>query len=162
VILVTVGTYAPFERLIKTVDAWAARRNRKDVVAQIGRQRWSPQYLQWTTFLTPQDLDRKMQEASAVISHAGAGTIIRALELGKPLLVMPRRRHLHEVPSDHQLALVRHAQTLGNIAVALDEEEMSIKLDTIDTLSAGKCISPLISDGLLEAVRAFINDEPGA
>ncbi len=35
-ILVTVGTDGPFDRLIRIVDDWACRNNRSDIFAQIG------------------------------------------------------------------------------------------------------------------------------
>ena len=59
------------------------------------------------------------------------GTILTALELGKPLLVMPRRAALGEHRNDHQLATVRRFAELGSVEVALDESELALKLDDL-------------------------------
>jgi len=57
------------------------------------------------------------------------GTIITALELDKPILVMPRRGDLGETRNDHQLATARRLHALGLIEVALDEAELRSRLD---------------------------------
>ena len=41
-IFVTVGAQMPFDRMCKAVDAWAAKRGRSDVFAQIGETEWRP------------------------------------------------------------------------------------------------------------------------
>ena len=68
-----------------------------------------------------------MLAADAVVAHAGIGTILGALELGKPTVVMPRRAALGEHRNDHQLATARRFSGPG-IAVALDEHELAAEL----------------------------------
>ena len=52
---------------------------------------------------------------TAIVAHAGMGTILTALEIGKPLLVMPRRAALGEHRNDHQLATARRFADLGEL-----------------------------------------------
>ncbi len=59
-----------------------------------------------------------MQAATAIVAHAGMGTILTALEMGKPLLVMPRRAALGEHRNDHQLATASRFAELGRVKVA--------------------------------------------
>ena len=103
-ILVTVGAQMPFDRLVRTVDDWAGRAGRSDVFAQIGHTRWRPRHLQWTAFIEPDEFRARAREAAVLVAHAGTGSILTALELGRPILVMPRRADLRETRNDHQIA----------------------------------------------------------
>ena len=102
-IFVTVGAQMPFDRLVKAVDQWAASQGRGDV-AQIGSTDYRPSAIQWTRFLDPEKFKHRFETAKVVVAHAGTGSIITALQLGKPILVMPRRANLRETRNDHQVA----------------------------------------------------------
>src|SRR5690349_506002 len=95
-IFVTVGAQMPFDRLVRCVDHWAAGRGRRDVFAQIGPTAWRPENIEFVQFMEPPEFRARVTEAKAVVAHAGMGSIITALELGKPILVMPRRGDLRE------------------------------------------------------------------
>ena len=66
-----------------------------------------------------------------MISHAGMGSIITALELGKRIIVMPRRANLGEHRNDHQLATAKRLSEQGRIMVAFTEQELVDKLDQL-------------------------------
>ena len=117
-IFVTVGGQLPFDRLIRAVDRWASDDRRDDVFAQIGRTAFRPGSIRYTSFLVPSDFRRCLDEADYVISHAGIGTILSALERGKPLLVVPRQARFGESVNDHQVATARHFAERGMVAVA--------------------------------------------
>ena len=89
-IFATVGSQESFDRLIRAVDEWAILRGRDDVFAQIGGSTLQPKHIKFTKFLEPNEFNRVIREASVIVAHAGMGSIISALELGKPLVVMPR------------------------------------------------------------------------
>ena len=72
-----------------------------------------------------------MVAADAIVAHAGMGTILTALELGKPLLVLPRRASLGEHRNEHQLATARRFADTGRLAVAFDESELAQRLDEL-------------------------------
>ena len=97
-----------------------------------------------------------MRDADAIVAHAGMGTILSALELGKPLLVMPRVAALGEHRNDHQLATAKRFAETGHVAVAEDAEALIVKLDELDALTAHDRISRYASDDLLGALGAFI------
>ncbi len=75
--------------------------------------------------------DDRFQRASAIISHAGMGAITMALDHGKPLLVMPRQRRLHEVVNDHQAALAEKFAALGHLLLARDETQLRAKVEQL-------------------------------
>ncbi len=149
----------PFDRLVRTVDQWAARAGRGDVFAQIGPTEWRPSHVAWKQFLEPAAFRAQLAEASVIVAHAGMGSIITALEAGKPILVMPRRGDLRETRNDHQVATALRFRELGRIAVAMDEAELHVKLDELNALSPGQRLGASASPELIRRVRAFIDGD---
>ncbi len=158
-IFVTVGANTPFDRLVQCVDEWAASRGHDDVFAQIGRTDYRPAHLQWTERLSPVEFRETLARASVVVAHAGMGTILLALEMGVPVLVMPRRAGLGEQRNDHQLATARHLAERGLVHVAIDAEELRGRLDQLAGLDAHEPIAPVAPRRLIERIRRFIEEE---
>jgi UDP-N-acetylglucosamine transferase subunit ALG13 len=128
-IFLTVGTILPFDRLVWAVDeAVAAKVITTPVLAQIGRTGWRPRHLAWVATLEKAEFDRKVAEADFVISHAGMGSIMIALEHGKRLLAMPRRKCYREAVNDHQVACARRFAEMGHLLVAADTDELPQRL----------------------------------
>jgi UDP-N-acetylglucosamine transferase subunit ALG13 len=87
------------------------------------------------------------------------GSILTALQFGKPILVMPRRGDLRETRNDHQVATAERFAALGKIAVARDETEIAEQMDRLSELRSTQKIGPHASEQLIGAIRAFINQE---
>lgn len=156
-ILVTVGAQMPFDRLVKVVDRWAGERRRDDVFAQIGPTDFRPSNMQWTNFLEPEEFMRRVEAAKAIVAHAGTGSIITALQSGKPIIVMPRRASLRETRNDHQVATAEQFRRFDSIVVAWDEAELADKLAGVDELAGRRAVGSHASRELLGAIRAFID-----
>jgi len=158
VIFVTVGAQMPFDRLVKAVDQWAGENGREDIYAQIGQSDYRPSNIQWTKFLKPDEFKRKYEAASVIVAHAGTGSIITALQMGKPILVMPRRADLRETRNDHQIATSEQFQHFYSVKVAWDENELFTRMNSIDGLKGSERIESYASCELAEAIRGFIED----
>ena len=158
-IFVTVGTQLPFDRLIKAIDHWASQNRTADVFAQIGPTKYEPQNIQWSRFIDAEGFRKRVEQADAIVAHAGMGSIITALELAKPIVVMPRCAHLGEHRNDHQVATAKRFQAQGSIHVAFDETEMSQKLRQIEQLEVLGDICSEASPQLISAVQEFIHGE---
>jgi len=157
-IFVTVGTDAPFDRLITTVDQWAGENGRQDVVAQIGRSDLRPRFMRaYHQFLDPPQFAEHFASAEFVIAHAGMGTILSALRYGKPLIVMPRRATLGEQRNEHQLATARRLSEMGKVTVAFDETELASRLMQLEPLRAVDPIGPYADPRLIAGLREFIH-----
>ncbi len=155
-IFVTVGHQMPFDRMIRAVDAWAGARDGAQVFAQIGQTDYVPTNIEWAATIHPEEFRQRVRDAEAVVAHAGMGTILTALELKTPIVVMPRRGALRETRNDHQLATAERLRELGRLHVAMDEIELSSMLDQIASLPAPRALSPAASPQLLRAVADFI------
>lgn len=156
-IFVTVGAQMPFDRLVKAVDQWAGESGRNDVFAQIGQSEYRPMNIQWTKFLQPEEFKCRYADAQVIVAHAGTGSIITALQLGKPILVMPRRADLRETRNDHQIATSEQFRRFESVAVAWDVQELMAKLGGIGDLRGSQKIESSASLGLIEAIREFID-----
>jgi UDP-N-acetylglucosamine transferase subunit ALG13 len=158
VIFVTVGAQTPFDRLVKAIDQWARTQGRSDVFAQIGRTGYRPAHIEWAPFLEPEEFKRRCAAARAIVAHAGTGSIITALQLGRPILVMPRRASLRETRNDHQLATAERFARFASVAVAWDESELAERMQRIDGLAGRPALGEHASRQLLAAIRDFIDD----
>lgn len=122
-IFVTVGSQLPFDRLIATIDEIAPRLP-EPVFAQIGDSDYEPRHLEWVRLLPATEFDRYADMARVLVSHAGIGTILWALNHRKPIAVVPRRAALHEHRNDHQMATARHMRGRPGIVVVERPEEL--------------------------------------
>lgn len=155
-IFVTVGAQLPFDRLIRTVDEWAASAP-KEVFAQIGKSNYQPQNIAYKPFLLPQDYKEYFEKAELIVAHAGMGTIISALELNKPLLAMPRLKKYGEHRNDHQVATAKRFLAMDYISVAFDDLELIVKLGEYDWRKIKERNKRHeVSSSLIEAIRAFV------
>jgi UDP-N-acetylglucosamine transferase subunit ALG13 len=158
-IFVTVGTQLPFSRLVSSVDYWAQQNPQARVFAQIGMSKYTPTALEWTRQLGPQEFQQRMQSASMVVSHAGIGSIISALELGKPVLVLPRQAKFGEHRNDHQLATAERFKDKQMVQVAYDEDELLSRLDLLTEERPQSQIASHAAPQLLKRIRNFIHSE---
>jgi UDP-N-acetylglucosamine transferase subunit ALG13 len=128
-ILLTIGTHEPFDRLVQAMDRIAASLFNVSVVAQIPSSCYNVKNMKTLSFISPLEFDKLLNDASLIVSHAGMGTIISALQKGKPIVVMPRTAALGETRNDHQLATARNYEALNYLHVANTEFDLSNKIE---------------------------------
>ena len=156
-IFLTVGTQLPFDRLVMAVDEWAHHRANSRVFAQIGRSAYSPLHMEWRPLLSPEETNAKCREASLIVGHAGVGTILTALEMGKPIIVMPRQYHFQEHRNDHQTATAEFFEKSGQVLVAKDKEDLFQKLNRVESQVTVPPIASHASGRLLEMLKQFVD-----
>lgn len=128
-IFLTVGTQFPFDRLVRGIDqAFNDGLIGEEIFAQIGESSYKPRNFESVASLEKKVFDKCLKEASSIISHAGMGTIIMALDNEKPLLAMPRSKKYGEVVNDHQAAIARKFEELGHLLVAYQINELPVKI----------------------------------
>lgn len=155
-IFVTVGTQQPFDRLVQAVDAWAAQSG-VDVLAQIGLSKYQPRHIRAVRFMSTVEYAQAVQQADALVAHAGMGSLITALEFGKPIVVMPKRADLKETRGDHQFATARHFCEPRSIPVVNTDEELFAALNEIGSGGTSSCARfSQPSPELLQAIRSFV------
>ncbi|XP_061582315.1 UDP-N-acetylglucosamine transferase subunit ALG13 homolog [Cololabis saira] len=111
-VFVTVGTTS-FDELVESITSTEATQKLKArgyerLVVQVGRGSYLPDadscpHLRLEAFRFKDSIAEDMRQADLVISHAGAGSCLEALDAGKPLLVVVNDKLMN----NHQLELAK-------------------------------------------------------
>ena len=97
----------------------------QEVFGQItDRSAYRPQHFAFVGQLDAVSYRQKCLEARCLVSHAGMGSIITALDLSKPIVIVPRRGHLQETRNDHQYSTAREFRGKPGIFLAEDETRL--------------------------------------
>ncbi len=104
-IFVTVGSRNyPFDRLFKKLDSlYEEGILTEPMFAQIGTSTYKPKYYEYRDFISPEEFDEKIQDADIVVSHGASGSIMKALNAGKKVIVVTRLEKYGEHINDHQI-----------------------------------------------------------
>ncbi|SFJ56201.1 glycosyltransferase [Celeribacter neptunius] len=133
-IFLTVGTQLPFDRLVRSVDDWAATHPDMTVVAQIGAvgtEGYHPKHMESRASMPSAEYDQMCRDARLIIAHAGTGSFIKAQTVGTPILAMPRKGALGEHRNDHQMATAAHFKNRSGIHIVHEDTEMAAAIDTL-------------------------------
>lgn len=112
-IYVTVGTlFLDFARLIRKMDDIAAATGER-VIVQRGLATTVPSHCEHFDFKPHEDVLELQRAARVIVCHAGIGSILDALEVRRPLILVPRLRRYNEHLTDHQLDVARAIERRG-------------------------------------------------
>lgn len=121
-ILVTTGTNgAPFDRLLRGVDGLDAR---EALVVQHGPSGVRPHGASCAAYLPFDVLVSCVRRARAVVTHAGAGSVVVALANGRRPFVVPRLARYGEAVDDHQVGFARRLADAGLVALVNEPERL--------------------------------------
>lgn len=154
-IFVTIGTQLPFDRLIRIIDNLAPQLN-EEIIAQVYKCGFTPKNIKTVEFIAPDEFNSLFDKARLIISHAGMGTILSALQKNKPIIVFPRIAALGEHRNEHQLATARKFKEMRTVNVAMDEEELTALLLNGE-LTALQHIGNSASPSLIQSIEDFID-----
>jgi UDP-N-acetylglucosamine transferase subunit ALG13 len=126
-IFVTVGSAEKgmeFERLVEKMDQIAGVIS-EPVIFQIGSASYVPKNAQFFRYIPYGEMFEYFWKAKVVVGHCGCGTVIQTLEVGTPLIVVPRRAALGEHDrDDHQMILAKRLETHQGVRVVYDIEDL--------------------------------------
>jgi UDP-N-acetylglucosamine transferase subunit ALG13 len=123
-IFVTVGSVFGFDRLIKAMDSWAQENKSVEVFAQIGDGGYVPKNMRWTKMLLPAEFKATTAAAKLIVAHAGMGSFFTAMEVRKPIVMMPRLADLNEHTTDHQVHTLNWLKEKPGVFAAHHESEL--------------------------------------
>ncbi len=135
-IFVTVGLhYQGFDRLIMKMDVLAGMIS-EEVVMQIGSTSDKPKNAKYFDFVDDdEDILQLFKEARVIISHAGAGTLLNALNFRKPIIAVPRQKAFGEHVDDQQLELTKVLSENGQVIPVYDIETLESALRSVNKIS---------------------------
>lgn len=154
-IFVTIGTQLPFDRLIRIIDNLAPQLD-EEIIAQVYKRSFTPKNIKTVEFFAPDEFNDPFNKARLIISHAGMGTILSAMQKDKPIIIFPRIAAMGEHRTEHQLATARRFKEMGIVNVAMNEEELTTMLlngkqTTLQHI--GNSASP----SLIQSIEEFID-----
>ncbi len=159
-ILVSVGTQLPFDRLIRAVDQWTEQQGRNDIIAQIGPTTYEPRALESFAFMENERFRQLQMQASLMVSHAGMGSIITALELGIPIIILARDHRLGEHRNGHQLATLQQFRHFPGVYAADDETTLLALLDQSGSLTSPPHLASSASDDFIKRLHDYMEQPP--
>lgn len=132
-IVVTLGTQRfPMNRLIEAMDKIAPGLE-EEVFVQTGNSTYIPKNCQYQNFVDAKEFQKKIEECSVLVTHAGVGTIMRGINVGKPVVVVPRLAQYHEHVDDHQVQIAKAFAQKGCVLYCEELEQLQEMLNTAKT-----------------------------
>ena len=159
-IFLTVGMQLPFDRLTAAMAAIAPQLD-EEIVAQVGDRGQVRDAFTCHRHLDPETFDRMFSDARLIVAHAGMGTVLTARQLGKPLVVMPRRYDLGEHRNDHQVATAARIADMPGIDVVEGADELHAALTRTRVQPPVNSPGPQ-RDRLAMRLKSFIDEQPVA
>lgn len=84
--------------------------------------------------LIPADeFNNYMQEAEVVITHSGVNSIISCMQLGKPLVVVPRLHEYGEHVDNHQVEIAELMATKYDVLTLMDMKDLEATINAART-----------------------------
>ena len=130
-IFVTVGSMVPFDRLIRMMDGWSRAHPEAKVHAQIGKGEYVPQSMSWTRKVSPAEFESCVENSQIIVSHAGMGTVITAMQLGRPLVLVPRIAANGEHTTEHQRDTVKWLDGKPGIKIAETDDALQAAIQDL-------------------------------
>lgn len=153
----TVGMHnAPFDRLVRAADEMASLIE-EPVVIQRGVSRYTPMFGQYVDFTGEVQMQAWMSQVRAVVSHAGAGSILSALKAGKPLVLVPRLRRFGEHVDDHQLELAEALAQRKKAVIVLEPSAGALQEAVAQANELAR--TRTVSNSLQAALRAWLAEQ---
>ena len=155
-IFVPLGTQKfPFKRLIVALNDLIKDGiyTSEDIVMQSTMYDIEPFFVH-VGLIPVDEFNKYMHDAELVITHAGVNSIISCMQIGKPLLVVPRLHKYGEHVDDHQQEIALLMEEKYNVLVAQDLSELKMMIEKAMTHKYKKWESHKVS--LIEAIKKEI------
>lgn len=119
-IFLSVGTQLPFPRAVRYLEQWL--REQPVQMAAFGQVAVDDNVASFPTVrsLAGGEFIAKVEACEVLVSHAGMGNIITALERGRPIVIVPRLAGQGEHRNDHQVDTANRFQSYDGVFVASD------------------------------------------
>lgn len=133
-----------FNRLLKALDELVESGEvQEEIFAQIGQSQYVPKHYAWQRYLDADTFRKHLENTDLLISHAGVGTLLSALKLGKTVIAVPRYVRFGEHIDDHQTQIadvlsgegylyqVKDIADLGKTIVLAKEKPLSKRYNRV-------------------------------
>ena len=144
-IFVTLGTQdKPFARLIEAVEKQVKLGNiKEEVIVQAGctKYKTEEERIKIVDYMEMKEFNKKVEAARIIITHAGVGTIIQALEENKKIIAAARKKEYGEHVNNHQEQILENFENKGYIIALKNFEELDKALKKAENFEPKKFTS---------------------
>ncbi len=124
-IFVALGTYIPFERLIKRIDQIAPQIKEK-IIIQTGDTKYKPKNCE--SFDWAPSLDPYMKKARLIICQSALSMVEAIREHKKPVITVPRQYKYKEHINDHQVEFAQYIEKKFGIKAIYNIKDLTPEL----------------------------------
>jgi UDP-N-acetylglucosamine transferase subunit ALG13 len=163
-ILITAGTLKlPFTRLFDLVEELSNTNSFNKIIVQgIGAANFFKGHskIEAHDFIEKKQLDLAITNTDILISHAGVGSIVNALSLAKPTVLVPRKAQYNEHFDDHQMQIFQKMQE-HPLFLCIDSQPLDLQ-QVLNFIQSSKTIQSIPSKGLVnqslqQDIQTFFN-----
>lgn len=156
-ILVMLGTQKnDFSRLLKEIENCIDDKTiQEPVVVQAGSTKYKTNKMKIFDLIAREELDKKKEKASLIITHGGVGSIVGALKMNKKVIAVPRLKKYGEHVNDHQKQIVENFDKQGYIKGVFDIANLKQEIKQIDNFKPKKFISN--TQSIIHIVENYID-----
>ena len=142
-IFVILGTQdKTFPRLLEAVEKQIVKGNIKDkVIAQVGSTKFKSNNMEIVEFMSVEDFNKNIDKADLIITHAGVGTILTALNKNKKIIAAARLKEYGEHVNDHQIQIVEKFSEEGYVLPLTDFEKLDEVVKKAKDFTPNKFVS---------------------
>ncbi len=157
-ILVLLGTQNnDFHRLLEEIDKNIENGNiNEDVIVQAGYTRYHSNNMKIFKMTSSNELEKLIDSAELIITHAGLGSIEMSLKKGKKVIAVPRKKIYGEHVNNHQEDIEKEFNDKGYIVGIDNVEKLSDALNRVKEFVPIKYI-PVNNKKMVEIVKTFID-----
>ena len=158
-IFVTLGTQdKSFHRLLEAIDKEIENGTIKEkVIVQAGYTKYTSDNMEIFDLIAPDKFDEIIDNASLVITHGGAGSILTALKKGKTIIAAPRLKKYKEHTNDHQKEIIDEFVKDGYILGLYDFNKLGKVLSKAKNFKPKKFTSN--TDNMIKLIEDYIEKD---
>jgi len=156
-ILVLLGTFQiEFPRpLILIEQLMQENKLKEEIIVQNGFTNFSSSHLDLRPFMSAEELDKLYQEARIIITHAGTGSLMKGIKMGKKVISVPRLKKYGEHIDNHQLEIHTEFEKLKYIYPWNDGDSLEQVLIDIENFHPAKYVSH--KEDMVEYLKSYID-----
>ncbi|WP_017259470.1 glycosyltransferase [Pedobacter arcticus] len=158
-ILVLLGTFVTeFKRPLLEIDRLCREGIiTEEVIVQSGHTVIDTKHLIMKPFISPKELDELHQNARIIITHAGTGSLIKAVGFHKKIIGVARLIKHGEHVDDHQLEILDKFVELGYVMPWHEQDKLESVLNKIDDFKPVPFVSnkPVIMNYLSDYIDSL-------
>ena len=112
-ILVTLGTQK--EQFTRLLDYIEKSKIKDEIIVQAGYTKYTSKKMKIFDFINYDEMDKYIEKADIVITHAGTGSVLTPLKKGKKVIICSRLSKYHEHVDNHQQELADMFRDAGYV-----------------------------------------------